>query len=126
LSDEERPTGGGTRKHYIWSPDEISKVITAAENLGRRPEAQYNYAPLIHLLALTGMRVGEALALRWGDVDLLEGVVHVRHSWSRDGGLTAPKTAAGVRDVPLAPGLVDLLVRLKQEESHDERFVFAA
>jgi integrase len=126
LSDEERATGGAVRTHYIWSPDEISKLIAAAEDLGHRSEAQYNYGPLIHVLALTGMRISEALALRWGDVDLLEGVLHVRHSWSRDGLLTPPKTAAGVRDVPIAPGLVDLLVRLKPEHSKDETFVFAS
>lgn len=126
LSDEERPTGGGVRRHYIWSPDEISKLIAAAEDLGRRTQAQHDYAPLIRLLVLTGMRISEALALRWGDVDLLEGVLHVRHSWSRDGLLTPPKTGAGVRDVPLAPGLVDVLVRLKPENSSNDAFVFAS
>ena len=36
--------------------------------------------PLWHLLAMTGMRRGEALALRWRDVDLDAGTVSVRRS----------------------------------------------
>ncbi len=36
--------------------------------------------PLWHLLAMTGMRRGEALALRWRDVDLEAGTVSVRRS----------------------------------------------
>lgn len=37
------------------------------------------------------MRVSEALALRWDDVNLIDAVLHVRHSWSRDGSLTRRK-----------------------------------
>jgi integrase len=70
--------------------------------------------------------VSEALALRWTDVDLLAAELHVRGSWSRDGAITAPKTEAGERDVPLAPGLVDLLVQLKPEDARDDEFVFAS
>ncbi len=66
LLDDERPRGGGIRKHYVWSAAEVSALIAAADELGRRPEANYNYAPLIQLLVLTGLRVGEALALAVG------------------------------------------------------------
>ena len=51
-------------------------------------------------LALTyGMRLGELLDLRWADVDLAAGELHVRRS----------KTAAGVRTVPLIAEGVDVL-----------------
>jgi integrase len=125
LSDDERPTGGGVREHRVWSPEEVSRLIAAAEALAARACSHYNYAPLIRLLVTTGLRVSEALALRWGDVDLLEGMLHVRHSWSRDGTLTQPKTKAGRRDVPLSPGLVDMLVTLKPEDASDEHFLFS-
>jgi integrase len=125
LSDDERPTGGGVAAHYIWSPEEVARLIQAAEELGGRTVAQYDYAPLIRLLVLTGLRVSEALALRWGDVDFLDGTINVRHSWSRDGELVEPKTDAGKRDVPLAPGIVDMLVTLKPADAADEAFVFS-
>lgn len=126
LSDEERPTGGGVKDHYVWSAEEISRLIAAAAELGKGRDSRYDYSPLIHLLALTGLRVSEALALRWTDVDLLEAELHVRSSWSRSGELTDPKTAAGVRTMPLSPGLVDLLVGLKPEDAGDHDHVFAS
>jgi integrase len=70
------------------------------------------------------MRVSEALALRWGDVDLLGAAIRVRHSWGRDGRLAPTKTKAGNRDVPIAPGLVDVLVGIKPEDATNEDFVF--
>ena len=126
LSDEERPTGGGVKDHYVWSAEEISKLIASAAELGKRADARYDYSPLIHLLALTGLRVSEALALRWTDVNLLAAELQVRGSWSRSGELTAPKTAAGFRTMPLSPGLVDLLIGLKPEDATDDDFVFAS
>jgi integrase len=126
LSDEERATGGGVREHYIWSPEEVSKLISAAQHLGKRPEARYDYSPLIELLVLAGLRVSEALGLCAGDVDLVAGELHVRHSWQRNGELKDPKTDAGKRTVPLSPGLVDLFARLIPAEADPQDFVFRA
>jgi integrase len=124
LSDDERPNGGGIRAHHVWSTEEIARLITAAEELGQRQQAHFDYAPLIRLLVATGMRVSEALAVRWLDIELLDGIIHVRHSWSRDSKLGPPKTDASVRDVPIAPGLVDMLTLLKPEHATDTDFVF--
>lgn len=125
LSDDERPSGGRVREHFVWSPEDIARLMSAADDLGRRKEANYDYTPLIRLLVLTGLRVSEALALRWKDINLLDATVHVRHSWARHGKLTEPKTKAGRRDVPIAPGLVDMLALLRPEDATDEHFVFS-
>ena len=53
--------------------------------------------PLLATLAFAGLRVGELLALRWRDVDLATGRIHVR----------ASKTDEGVRTVDLRPELQD-------------------
>jgi integrase len=126
LSDDERPRGGGVGTHCEWEPREISALFSAGDELAKRSESRYDYTPLLKLLTLTGLRVSEALALRWGDVDLLEAIVNVRQSLNRDGSLGAPKTAAGERDVWLSPGLVDMLIKLKPEDAADEDFVFAS
>jgi integrase len=63
------------------------------------------YAPLFALLVHTGLRRGEALALRWSDVDLTKGMLRVRGTLSRiDGDLlvTEPKTAKSKRFVPIS------------------------
>jgi integrase len=114
------------RERFEWSREGIAKLIRAAEELAQRPDARYDYAPLICVLVSTGLRVGEALALRRCDVDLLSGRLHVRHTWTRDGRLAPPKTLAGVRVVPLSRKLVELFINLIPDSAGEEHFVFHA
>jgi integrase/recombinase XerD len=62
---------------YVYTDAEIAALIAAAEKL-RPPLRAARHQTLIGLLAVTGMRPGEALALDRQDVDLRHGVVHVR------------------------------------------------
>ena len=67
---------------------------------------------LWHLLAMTGMRRGEALGLRWEDVDLEAGRLSVRRALIPNGKtvvVSEPKTARGRRVVALDPGTVEVL-----------------
>lgn len=64
------------------------------------------------LMAFAGLRRGEALALRRADVDFNAGIIHVHHQRIRVGGqlVTAPpKSAAGIRGVPISPELEPIL-----------------
>jgi integrase/recombinase XerD len=64
---------------YIYSDREIVRIIDGAERL---PSANgiraLTYAMLFGLIAVTGLRVSEALALDNGDVDLATGVLTIR------------------------------------------------
>lgn len=62
---------------YLYSDNEIAALIAAAATLST-PLRRATLATLIGLLAVTGMRVGEAIALDRGDVDLAAGRVTVR------------------------------------------------
>jgi integrase/recombinase XerD len=62
---------------YIYTDGEIAALMAAAGKL-RPPLRAARHQTLIGLLAVTGMRPGEALALDRQDVDLRHGVVHVR------------------------------------------------
>jgi len=64
---------------YLYSDDEIAALMRATRSL-RLPLQQATHGTLIGLLAVTGMRVGEALRLDRADVDLRHGVITVRHS----------------------------------------------
>ncbi len=69
---------------------------------------------LISFLAATGCRIGEALALRWNDVDLDQHTIEVRGTVLRikGGGLiikSSPKTAAGQRLVELPSWAITML-----------------
>jgi integrase len=67
-------------------------------------------APRIVVALFVGLRRGELLALRWRDIDLDAGVLHVRESLNgRSKRFKAPKTKAGRRDVPLPDLVVETL-----------------
>lgn len=72
------PTHHRTPPH-VYSDDEISDLLRAAAGLtppgGLRPHC---YVTLFSVLACTGLRISEALALSCEDVDLANGVLTVR------------------------------------------------
>ena len=57
----------------------------------------------------TGLRASELRGLRWADVDLKRGELHVRQRADRYNAIGRPKSAAGERTIPLAPMLVNTL-----------------
>jgi integrase/recombinase XerD len=64
---------------YIYSDEEIERLITAARELpSSKGMRGATYSTLFGLLAVTGMRLGEALALDRDDVDLREGILTIR------------------------------------------------
>lgn len=69
------------RKPYIYTDDEITRVIRAAPTLrSKSPLWPSTMATLIALLSVTGMRIGEALALDDGDFDRDGMVLTVRRA----------------------------------------------
>lgn len=64
---------------YIYSPDEIGRLVQAARQL-HPPLRAATHEALFGLLGATGMRVGEALHLQRADADLLDGVLRLRHT----------------------------------------------
>jgi len=65
--------------------------------------------PLFEFLAYTGPRIGEALGLRWCDVDFEAAVLHVRQQLSRQRTPKHLKTDASRREVVLARAVTRLL-----------------
>ena len=62
---------------YIYTDADIAALLAAAGQL-RPPLRAARHQTLIGLLAVTGLRPGEALALDRQDADLCHGVLHVR------------------------------------------------
>ena len=69
------------RTPYIYSDEEIERIVVAAAQLSSRSGMRAEtYATLFGLLATTGLRLGEALFLGRDDVDLRGAVLRVRRA----------------------------------------------
>jgi integrase len=116
-----RPYVGGSERRVnrgAFTEDEVRALLGAAKPQERA---------LIGLLCFTGLRPGEAYALRWRDVDLRAGSLIVCRNWDYHAGVfTEPKTAAGSRVVALAGPLVAELEEHKtRSEGKPDDLVFA-
>lgn len=85
----------------------------------------------IYLALSTGLRIGELCGLKWEDVNLEEGVLHVRHTLQRLNKaessrrqadqskthlvLSSPKTDKGHREIPLSSKVLNLCREMKQD-----------
>jgi integrase/recombinase XerD len=88
---------------YLYSPEQVLQVLASARRL-RPPLQAATYETLFGLLAATGMRVGEALALTRRDVALIEGMLTIRHAKFNRMRLVPlhPSTTDALRDYVLA------------------------
>ena len=85
---------------YLWSQPDICRLLHAARTL-RPPLRAASYQALFGLLAVSGMRVGEAVALdRDDDIDLAAGVVTIREQIAK---------LERARLLPLHPSTIDAL-----------------
>jgi integrase len=111
--------GRGERavKRGAFEESEIRALLGAARSQERA---------LIGLLTFTGLRPGEAFALRWQDVDLEAGAALVARNWDfRGKRFTEPKTAAGNRVVALSGWVVAELKVHKGVDRQGGDLVFA-
>ena len=76
-------------------------------------EHEPRYYPLFFSLAGTGMRLGEALALQWVDLDLVGRKIRVERAFS-DGTVNTPKSGHG-RTVDISNSLAEVLKRFEMD-----------
>jgi integrase len=88
----------------IPAPDEISLILH---------HAPARWRPLLLVAAYTGLRASELRGLRWENVDLDGGVIHVRQRADRFNAIGAPKSATGHRDVPFGKVVANTLKEWK-------------
>jgi integrase len=68
------------------------------------------------IAVLTGLRIGELLALRWKHVDFVHDVLHVRET-VYEGQFGSPKTKSSRRDVPMSQPVHEALVAQRNERT---------
>lgn len=90
---------------YPWNVDEARQFLASARST--------RHYPALLMLSVYGMRRGEVLGLRRSDIDLDQGVIHVRQQLQhvKDGLIIGPvKTNASQRDLPLINAVREALV----------------
>lgn len=123
-------------KHKLWKEVPVFDIIYPADHdkksIDVLSKADYKKAKdyikenltfrnLGVLICLsTGLRIGEICALKWSDIDIQEGVLHVQRTIQRiysideDGKrhteliIDSPKTKNSYRDIPLSPDLIKI------------------
>lgn len=85
------------RRHFTM--DEMAKVVGAAPWPSRA---------LFALLSLAGLRAGEALALRWTDIDTAAATIRIRQAVAFRK-LQTPKSAGSAASLPVPPAMLDVL-----------------
>ena len=111
-ADAEKPKRD-RRVMDTWTAEQLGSFLaaTSSDRLG----------PLWRLYAMTGMRRGEALALRWSDVDLDGGKLHVQLSRTKQGYEAverSPKGGSG-RTISIGPETVAVLRQQSQQQLDD-------
>lgn len=112
-----RPEGADAEEH--------AKALTEPELLAVLEAVDPRWRLFVEFVAHTGMRIGEAVAIRWSDVDLGQRRVHVRRRWYR-GTFARPKSKHSVRRIPLTELMAQKLWELRKaaSEPSDAALVF--
>ncbi len=114
---------------HFFTAEETEKIKNESVSCYRNGKRIYRLGELIIFLVNTGLRIGEALALKWSDIDLKKQTVNVRgnvvyvkkrdkdspketsgYNWKEQ---STTKTRSGSRIVPLNSEAIRALISLK-------------
>lgn len=124
-----------TDEDRIFLPDEMEKIIEYC-NLPHQDSSSYD---LIKILRLTGMRVGEAVALKWQDLNETDGTIriHAREIKLDRSRVAVTEGTKGTRKkdkyviertIPVTPEVFQIFQHVREYNSihnyHDDDFIF--
>jgi len=72
-----KPKNKDVRSREYLTTDEVDQLMKAARNIGRHGHRD---ATMILLAYRHGLRVSELIALRWDQIDLKQGVIHINRN----------------------------------------------
>lgn len=119
------------KKSHDWEKPKRHPLTVAQQNrfvdFVSHSKTYKHWMTLLTVLLGTGLRIGEALGLRWDDCDFQSGIIHVSHNLVyrvQDSGhceyhITTPKTKAGERIVPMFEDVKNTLLREYRRQQED-------
>ena len=102
---------------------EVSRIISYFY------EKHPSYAPFVEFLLFSGVRTGEAVGLRWCDVDLEKQTIAIEQSLSRERGsyrkvAKRPKTLQSRRLLKMSVRVYELFLKIKNDIFGEKELVF--
>ena len=123
LKDKTGKKRGSTR--YALTEDQEKAFLSYVRN----SPVYEKWYPLFLFLFGTGCRIGEAIGIRWEDIDFENDRIDINHSMSytpiHDKGYACefvvhpPKTANGVRQIPILPIVRDVLIAERERQEKE-------
>lgn len=108
------------KQKKFLSKEEMSMLLSSM-NKNCLDIRQKRIILLFEFLFLTGLRIGEALALRWENIDLDKNILHVKYSLdyhtvkAKEGRLSLPKTVDSIRKLFINDRCIEILLWYKKE-----------
>jgi integrase len=105
-------------ERVVWTPDELRRFLAALDD--------HPFGAVLHVLAMTGLRRSEVLAVSWDAVDLEGGTLVVRAGLTQVGTelhFAEPKTSRGRRVVDLDARTIAVLRAHRRRQLEDKVLV---
>ena len=102
------------KEHTWWQPEEIGVFLDTA--------VKHRLGPLFEVTMFTGLRRGEAIGLRWSDVDLTRRVIIIRNNRTQAGADIvegAPKASSGRRVLDIDDTVAGVLIGWKLTQQQE-------
>ena len=106
------------RRVEVEGTSSYKAIIPTAEQVGLTLQTlPLTEQTLTILIAATGLRISEALGLKWSDIDFVNGKITVQRRWC-DGHILNTNSLASAAAVPMQPLLAEFLKDWKDETSY--------
>lgn len=95
----------------IWTIEEFKKVSEASEK-------RIDIYTILNILFFTGIRVGELLALTYGDIDFKKQTIKINKTLVRINGkneVTSPKTESSIREILINEKLLNIIEKYSEK-----------
>ncbi|WP_282926869.1 site-specific integrase [Helcococcus kunzii] len=96
------------KEYNIWTLEDYVQAIDKITDI--------DFKTLVNLLYWSGIRIGEALALKWTDIDFTNNMVKINKSYTKIDGkeIIAPTKTYNTRDIMLPDTTINQLKEFKQ------------
>lgn len=120
---------GEPRKIKSFTEAEMMRIVKATTE--EIENGRITVLPIL-ISILTGMRIGETIALRWGDIDWTHNIISVRRNVVKAYDpetrsdryfIGSPKTKQGYREIPMLPSLRRILRKIGGKTPYVDNYV---